>query len=74
MSTLVQYIIVFLILASVIGWILYKLLMKKTPDKGCCSGCGLADRCTKKDTFETKANSKSCCEECEKGYGEKKES
>ncbi|MBD5329946.1 MAG: FeoB-associated Cys-rich membrane protein [Bacteroides sp.] len=48
MSTGTQYLIVFIILASILGWIVYKLLFKKQKGVGggCC-GCTLAEKCSK---------------------------
>lgn len=53
-----QYIIVFLILATAVGWMAYKLLFKKGGEKssGCC-GCSLSEKCSK----PKKDKGKDCC-------------
>ena len=52
MSATVQYIIVFIILAIVIGWLIYKLFFKKSNKSGGCCGCGLADKCKESQKIE----------------------
>lgn len=58
MSTGTQYLIVFLILSAIIGWIVYKLLFKKQMGVGggCC-GCSLAEKCSKPQRNKRK----DCC-------------
>lgn len=47
MSQKLQYIIVLIILAAVVGWIIYGLVRKK-PRGGTCSCCSLSKSCKKK--------------------------
>lgn len=48
LSPKIQLIIVIIILAAVIGWILWRLLRKKDDAfSGNCAGCALAERCSK---------------------------
>lgn len=47
MSATVQYIIIFVILAAVIAWIIYKLVKKDKGTQGGCCGCDLAETCNK---------------------------
>lgn len=46
-SILTQYVIVFIILAAVLGWIIYKLFSKKSRNSSACSCCSLAEHCSK---------------------------
>lgn len=47
MSQKLQYIIVLIILAAVVGWIIYGLVRKK-PRGSACSCCSLSKSCKKK--------------------------
>ena len=61
-SETTQYIIVFIILALVIAWLIYKLFSKKEPKGGCC-GCALSDNCksvNKSGTRHSSNNRHSC--------------
>lgn len=72
MSALTQYIIVFIILGCVLGWLIYKLFIKKGGNHGSCCGCSMAENCKKMEqnldnTQDKKApnccGEKDCCPE-----------
>lgn len=47
MSVQTQYIILFVILAAVIVWIIYRLVRPKSDDTCSCDGCSIAGTCKK---------------------------
>ena len=54
-----QYLIVFIILALTVGWIIYKLVIKKDKTSGGCCGCTLSKKCSKPEKGK-KRSDKSC--------------
>lgn len=70
-SEIIQYIIVFIILALVIGWVLYSLVRKKPDGKPNCPGCAHSASCSKKILLGSSAKkiqrnnvSKQCQDSC----------
>jgi len=47
-SQKIQYIAVFVILAVIIIWTLYSLIVKKRSGPTSCAGCAMADKCREK--------------------------
>ncbi len=58
-SQKIQYIAVFVVLAVIIIWTLYKLIFKKRTGTSSCAGCVLADKCREKTT-RVSDNDKPC--------------
>lgn len=63
-SQQIQYIIVYIILAVIIGWVLYTLLRKKPEHKNNCHGCSLSASCRKKKMFEERNERPTSCGDC----------
>lgn len=61
MSVITQYIIVFVILALVLAWIIYKLFSKKGRNSGSCCGCSMAQVCSDKNKATQKSEIPDCC-------------
>lgn len=61
MSVITQYIIVFVILALVLVWIIYKLFSKKGRKGSSCCGCSMAQVCSDKTKAARKTNIPECC-------------
>lgn len=62
MSVLTQYIIVFVILALVLVWIIYKLFSKKGRRSSSCCGCSMAQVCSDKAKAAKKPDMDCCCD------------
>lgn len=61
MSVQTQYIILFVILAAVIGWIIYRLVRPKSDDTCSCDGCSIAGTCKKAGLLDKgKRKQRSC--------------
>lgn len=55
-NLLIQYILVFVIIASAIAWIIWKTVNGRKKRKAGCCGCSLADTCIKTKTNVIKPN------------------
>lgn len=51
-SQRIQFIIVIIILVAIAAWIIYKLVSTKHSDSPRCTGCGLAETCSKRKFVE----------------------
>lgn len=63
MSVITQYIIVFVILALVLAWIIYKLFSKKGRNSSSCCGCSMAQVCADRTKATKKSEMADCCSE-----------
>lgn len=64
MSQSLQYILVYIILIAVIGWIIYRLVHRGSKDDSSCSCCSKSSGCIKKQILEKERRRQSFCEHC----------
>ncbi len=69
MTQTIQYILVYVILAALIAWLIYKALHRKPGGGNACMGCSQSGACRKKEIFEKEHRSPASCDECPETHG-----